>query len=122
LLWDIDVFEVSHGIVSHVAEEPAVDILWMCIANLKSTSKPIEVRNRIAAAFYGFRLFLSVGILDRHLLSINLEGSDWLTAYKGEAVLVAMVVGTFQQEAARVHIAQLQVNIDRRKSICQEFF
>jgi hypothetical protein len=43
-----------------------------------------------------------------------------ITTNKGQAVLVAVVIGTFEQYAAGEDISEFQVNVHGRQRICQQ--
>lgn len=55
-------------------------------------------------------------------LVLNLKGRNRLATDKRQAILMAMVIGAFQQNTSCEYIAKLQINIDRRKRIRQKLF
>src|SRR5690606_2027082 len=118
----IHILKITYRIIGHISEKAICNELESVFLGHKFFSEPIQGRSNIRIGRNGGFIFGAIGKLFRYLLFLNLYGSYGIATDIGKAIVVGVVIATFQKNAIGKPVTDLKVNAYGGYRVRQYFF
>ena len=119
LLVDLHIFEVANWVIGDVSKQSAVYVFAQLFTYLKAVPEIFEEVCDLTDFRYLFLFRFSIWILNLNNVFFGLKRGDWIAADEWQTVLMTMIVGAFEQNAAGINIPQFKIDVHGRKRISQ---
>ena len=114
---DLNIFKITHGIITHIAEKSVLNELFIIVFSLKVFGKSFDDPDYIGRGIDACGCGFSVRETFRNNFVLYGDRSDRFTTNVTEGIVVSPVIATFKKQAIRKTVTQAKIYRNRSDGI-----